>query len=309
MEEACELRGALSSGPLESNLVACLVVMVRHRKHASAQPVSRDLAQDELELVPQGRGGLTIFCACLVALGLIFGLAYSRLEWLQRIEGITDRANQTADDTMSAGLLRGQPVAKSEPSSVASITAVGNEAARSMAMGSEAAGSMALGSETVGVEIVGGATTTTEAIAAHVNAGKAGATGMGAAAELPAAEHRACSDVTPKCVAWASSGECTRNANYMRESCTASCGACEKVATPRPTLPQTSAKPCVDSEPGCVEWAASGECSRNPGYMVRTCKSSCDKCDLEAQCAFNHSEVRVVVVVAVSARTRACVRA
>jgi len=36
---------------------------------------------------------------------------------------------------------------------------------------------------------------------------------------------------------------------------------------------------CVDGRPSCGEWAGSGECEKNPGFMKATCKLSCAVCD------------------------------
>ncbi|XP_078598036.1 uncharacterized protein LOC144874087 [Branchiostoma floridae x Branchiostoma japonicum] len=43
---------------------------------------------------------------------------------------------------------------------------------------------------------------------------------------------------------------------------------------------------CADSVSTCRSWAASGECSTNPGYMLLNCKLSCDVCfpNLGAHC-------------------------
>ena len=35
---------------------------------------------------------------------------------------------------------------------------------------------------------------------------------------------------------------------------------------------------CVDSNPKCAEWKGSGECDRNPKFMLETCRKSCGKC-------------------------------
>jgi hypothetical protein len=32
-----------------------------------------------------------------------------------------------------------------------------------------------------------------------------------------------------------------------------------------------------DENPMCIEWAGSGECEKNPGYMNVSCKSACAK--------------------------------
>jgi len=35
---------------------------------------------------------------------------------------------------------------------------------------------------------------------------------------------------------------------------------------------------CADEDDNCAAWAASGECSKNAGFMEASCKLSCDKC-------------------------------
>eukprot|EP00897_Mesotaenium_endlicherianum_P005185 jgi/Mesen1/4695/ME000241S03741 len=46
---------------------------------------------------------------------------------------------------------------------------------------------------------------------------------------------------------------------------------------------------CEDDDPRCGEWAAAGECQKNPAYMVGTsaalgsCRKSCDVCNSSAQ--------------------------
>lgn len=39
-----------------------------------------------------------------------------------------------------------------------------------------------------------------------------------------------------------------------------------------------AADECVDEHAGCVSWAASGECDRNPGFMHAGCPKSCKTC-------------------------------
>ena len=38
------------------------------------------------------------------------------------------------------------------------------------------------------------------------------------------------------------------------------------------------AEACVDSDPKCAEWKGLGECDRNPKFMLHTCPKSCGKC-------------------------------
>lgn len=35
---------------------------------------------------------------------------------------------------------------------------------------------------------------------------------------------------------------------------------------------------CVDATPECEAWAATGECAKNPGYMLISCPKSCGQC-------------------------------
>ena len=35
---------------------------------------------------------------------------------------------------------------------------------------------------------------------------------------------------------------------------------------------------CIDGDTKCGEWAALGECTKNPGYMMSTCKKACKAC-------------------------------
>jgi hypothetical protein len=36
---------------------------------------------------------------------------------------------------------------------------------------------------------------------------------------------------------------------------------------------------CGDSHEQCAEWAYFGECEKNPGFMLASCKKSCKKCE------------------------------
>jgi prolyl 4-hydroxylase len=44
--------------------------------------------------------------------------------------------------------------------------------------------------------------------------------------------------------------------------------------------PRPVAKPgCEDADERCFSWAEQGECKRNPGFMLGSCKASCEACD------------------------------
>ena len=59
------------------------------------------------------------------------------------------------------------------------------------------------------------------------------------------------------CYAWRNSGECLRNAAYMREQCALACHDLK------------------DANEQCAKWARNGECARNSKYMFATCPESC----------------------------------
>ena len=35
---------------------------------------------------------------------------------------------------------------------------------------------------------------------------------------------------------------------------------------------------CTDDEADCSKWAEVGECQKNPTFMLKSCKKSCDQC-------------------------------
>ena len=45
-----------------------------------------------------------------------------------------------------------------------------------------------------------------------------------------------------------------------------------------PPPPPPAPSPCPDSNTNCPTWASRGECSTNPGYMLTSCRGSCDNC-------------------------------
>lgn len=45
--------------------------------------------------------------------------------------------------------------------------------------------------------------------------------------------------------------------------------------------PPPSKGDCKDDDTRCAGWAASGECSNNPNYMLESCKKSCKECSDE----------------------------
>merc|ERR1712228_733070 len=79
-----------------------------------------------------------------------------------------------------------------------------------------------------------------------------------------------CQDGNGQCSYWASTGECTRNPQYMRANCKKSCNACSGSGG------TSTGSSCNDSNNQCTYWASTGECARNPQYMKVNCKKSCN---------------------------------
>merc|ERR1712195_442500 len=58
----------------------------------------------------------------------------------------------------------------------------------------------------------------------------------------------------------------------------------KKLLGGRPSMPNSDVTEeivgdsCVDNNASCSGWAAGGECTRNPGYMIPNCKKSCGTC-------------------------------
>ena len=48
---------------------------------------------------------------------------------------------------------------------------------------------------------------------------------------------------------------------------------------------------CKDNYANCAKWAADGECSINPEYMLYNCASSCESCALNDQEKYNVSYI------------------
>ena len=81
----------------------------------------------------------------------------------------------------------------------------------------------------------------------------------------------ACRDRSKSCFTWASKDYCTNSsyATYMRRACKKSCGFCHKK--------------CRNKQPDtlCESWKRIGECERNPGYMLKNCRRSCKRCEIQ----------------------------
>jgi len=104
-------------------------------------------------------------------------------------------------------------------------------------------------------------------------------------------------DTNESCSYWASTGECEKNPPYMLAACPKSCRACEKKRAGEENLkkqegnnkdeskngrtPKTSCTDAADTADGCAHWASTGECEKNPGYMLSACPTSCKACEVQ----------------------------
>ncbi|XP_076453477.1 uncharacterized protein LOC143288737 [Babylonia areolata] len=110
----------------------------------------------------------------------------------------------------------------------------------------------------------------------------------GSTAGRPTTTEGPCVDNNENCQSWAEYEQCEKNPGYMLEECKKSCNVCSDDTGPATTMTPvtpvtpvntvTTAGPCTDESDNCPGWAASGECSKNPGYMLLHCKLSCDLC-------------------------------
>ena len=78
-----------------------------------------------------------------------------------------------------------------------------------------------------------------------------------------------CHDRNASCGLWASRRYCTRGSfiHYMHRYCKLSCRLCN--------APESN---CGDKLSSCNHWKNSGECTKNPGFMLKMCKRSCGNC-------------------------------
>lgn len=90
-----------------------------------------------------------------------------------------------------------------------------------------------------------------------------------ASAQECTADGKSC-DTHERCRAWKEDGECFKNAEYMKETCPASCADED--------YPTKKEKVCKDYHLRCHVWAELGECAENPTNMRRYCPLSCDIC-------------------------------
>uniref|UniRef100_A0A0M3HW24 ShTK domain protein n=1 Tax=Ascaris lumbricoides TaxID=6252 RepID=A0A0M3HW24_ASCLU len=93
------------------------------------------------------------------------------------------------------------------------------------------------------------------------------------------------------CEQWARDGECRRNAQYMRQYCSAACHTC------RPAY--NTSNECADRHISCQQWRTDGQCSGNSGqFMQENCRSSCGLCATSkaASCGRNLSGITNVTI-------------
>ncbi|PAV76097.1 hypothetical protein WR25_21565 [Diploscapter pachys] len=97
-----------------------------------------------------------------------------------------------------------------------------------------------------------------------------------------------CFNRHPCCTAWAESGSCNSEPEYMGVYCAASCHVCQ------PDYNITN--PCLDRHVNCRPWKEAGMCSgASADFMSENCRESCEKCELdrEDQCTIDGKPVPV----------------
>uniref|UniRef100_A0A914C9X5 ShKT domain-containing protein n=1 Tax=Acrobeloides nanus TaxID=290746 RepID=A0A914C9X5_9BILA len=107
-----------------------------------------------------------------------------------------------------------------------------------------------------------------------------------------------CNDRHTKCGAWARSGECTRNPDWMAENCRSSCYKCGvtraakcgdiggRNPTPiarrrpaaQPALVQCNPVGCFNENICCPFWGQQGQCAANAAWMSCNCRVTCGIC-------------------------------
>lgn len=83
-----------------------------------------------------------------------------------------------------------------------------------------------------------------------------------------------CEDAASNCTEWANlNGGLTGCGKLpgVLLNCAATCGACSI----RKTVELATRCDFEDQHPECYEWAKSGQCEMNPGYMIRHCPAAC----------------------------------
>ncbi|CAJ0942683.1 unnamed protein product, partial [Mesorhabditis belari] len=83
-----------------------------------------------------------------------------------------------------------------------------------------------------------------------------------------------CYNDDPCCEAWARSGECSINRNYMSRYCRKSCFYCASADT---------RNGCVDRHVSCTFWQAQNFCTRRRQWMAENCQASCGWCNISKQ--------------------------
>ncbi|KAI8504679.1 Meprin A subunit beta [Branchiostoma belcheri] len=88
-----------------------------------------------------------------------------------------------------------------------------------------------------------------------------------------------CRDNSNHCRSWSNQGYCRSGSyvQYMRTNCRRSCRLCTG-GTGTGTRPNPTSNNCRDNSNHCGYWSRTGECSKNPTYMRKSCRKSCGLC-------------------------------
>jgi len=95
------------------------------------------------------------------------------------------------------------------------------------------------------------------------------------------AKRGATQDLDENCKNWADDLECENNKKFMAENCPASCEArrrpleAQQKPPPQKQPPKGKKTAPDDKHEHCPFWATSGECTKNPTFMLEECATSC----------------------------------
>ncbi|KAH9495305.1 Cysteine-rich secretory protein LCCL domain-containing 2 [Bulinus truncatus] len=114
-----------------------------------------------------------------------------------------------------------------------------------------------------------------------------------------------CEDKNTQCDMWAKGKQCHSNPGYMLNYCQKSCNQCNNntkcpkghteekelcVGEAKGNTTGGAAKKCEDKNTQCAMWAKNKQCHSNPGYMLKNCIKSCNKCNSKTACVDNNNQ-------------------
>jgi len=130
-----------------------------------------------------------------------------------------------------------------------------------------------------GCRIEGGGGTTTSAPATSKLPSTTPETGTSSPSNETTTEPDCEDDYDPiRCTDLAKKGGCEHDVEWMHKMCAKTCNVCGSqgaTSSPQKTTPMPD---CIDKDRNCAYWSRSGECQKNPDYMLESCRKSCNVC-------------------------------